>query len=258
MGTWFGNIAVIIALLLVAGSFGALVLLILPGYPVRSRIKRYLKQSGYDVRRIDWREGKLGLIAEFTRDGEFVRMSFRNVFGGHLHAFSTSHGPILLIYFCLNGSINVHDLPSPDLHDGRWPHYLTRVKRSVPSSLLSSFLGFVGAIIISAFTYRLIEWTQEVFDPGAGRFPKLSAAIGAVSMLITIACFMFPFVAPFWLYQYRRVESTISDAPIAICRNCDYDLRGNVSLICPECGVEAEGIRRTTSPRTIPARRTGT
>ena len=42
-----------------------------------------------------------------------------------------------------------------------------------------------------------------------------------------------------WLWRYRRDRRRLSDG-MPHCAKCDYNLTGNVSGICPECGTAVE------------------
>lgn len=47
------------------------------------------------------------------------------------------------------------------------------------------------------------------------------------ALAITVYCF------------YRAVKLRMPERDDLVCRTCGYDLRGNVSGVCPECGGEA-------------------
>ena len=76
------------------------------------------------------------------------------------------------------------------------------------------------------------DWIQ--FSP-----QELHQAWPALSRLIMAGCphwFIFLLTAipqGFWLYRRRKQRPTVP----GICRRCAYDLTGNASGICPECGT---------------------
>ena len=44
----------------------------------------------------------------------------------------------------------------------------------------------------------------------------------------------------YWRHRYRRfLRERLNASGIPICMKCGYDLTGNESGVCPECGVEA-------------------
>ena len=45
----------------------------------------------------------------------------------------------------------------------------------------------------------------------------------------------------YWRHRYRRfLRERLSASGIPICVKCGYDLTGNTSGVCPECGVEVQ------------------
>ena len=66
--------------------------------------------------------------------------------------------------------------------------------------------------------------------------------------LAGILCAVIPpfFLIPLMFARYRRwmrvyLREYLNDHGIPICRNCGYDLRGQVNPRCPECGMEFDG-----------------
>ena len=70
----------------------------------------------------------------------------------------------------------------------------------------------------------------------------------SVSVSCWFLCTLTAFLPAIWLWRYRRHRRVAEDG-MPHCAKCDYNLTGNVSGICPECGtaVPADLVRRPVS-----------
>ena len=75
-------------------------------------------------------------------------------------------------------------------------------------------------------------WPSIAQNPGRGRIVYIPLWLPFVLVAIPTAIL--------WWRDRRRI-------PLGHCQHCGYDLTGNVSGVCPECGTEIE-TNRTTSP----------
>ena len=93
--------------------------------------------------------------------------------------------------------------------------FLLRRKRfiAVSSGMVVSavMLSFSGAVFVQVYILpnRVSSWSAAVY-------------------LIPVACGLLTCLFLRWLLSDRVVAG--------LCRKCDYDLRGNISSRCPECG----------------------
>ena len=238
MPEWTADATILIVVLLAIGAVMYFSLTWLTGFGVRTRIKQFLRERGNELVRIGWIEGRRGYTVSFREGDDVRKVNFRRVFGGHLHVFTESRNPSKLIYFATDGSINVHELPNKNLANGRWPHHHTRIAESASSSLCAGVVVFVLTIFAVAFLIvPAIDWTIQTVlgsSPPTSHFAQL---LRFCTTLLYVACTFAPFATAVWTYRHKRYELHTSDAPIQICRQCGYDLKGNVSGVCSECGT---------------------
>jgi hypothetical protein len=74
------------------------------------------------------------------------------------------------------------------------------------------------------------------WKPRLSTIPQLTAIIGFPLWAPVLAFGAYPLIAlilsPYWRRRYRRERG--------LCLHCGYDLTGNVSNVCPECGTQIE------------------
>ncbi|NOX58575.1 MAG: hypothetical protein GXP29_06925 [Planctomycetes bacterium] len=216
----------------------------IPDIRSRRKIKRFLTGSGFAVARIRrlhgvgmGKCGYDGYAVAYHEKGELKKAEFRTVDGRNFHVFYDLPGPTLLIYYDEDGSSRIHALPKTDLVRGEFLYYFLRIKHDALTSLLAAI---IVAFVVVAITFAV----SDLLKPPTLNMPYLLAnitslwkaflaATGAIAMVgLVIAS---PGLACL-TYRYLRSELIMSDKPI--CQGCEYDLRGNESAVCPECGEE--------------------
>lgn len=73
------------------------------------------------------------------------------------------------------------------------------------------------------------------------------------AVLIALGCVVL--VVGAWFpakFIYREIRWREAEVEDAFCSNCDYNLSGNVSGICPECGEPIAGRRDDTNATSAP------
>ena len=89
----------------------------------------------------------------------------------------------------------------------------------------------VSVVVVMLFGIALLEVVQEA----VGRILPAAvsdAAFGVLVELVTAGLLVTPGVVVAVLLARRRAPRP------GHCRRCGYDLRGNVSGVCPECGAK--------------------
>ena len=95
-------------------------------------------------------------------------------------------------------------------------------------------LGYIlGVLIVSGLLTGLI------FDS-----PQRVCGVPARQISIVLAIVMPMALIPIALIHYRRwmrvfLRHYLNEHGIPVCRNCGYDLRGQVDPRCPECGADS-------------------
>jgi hypothetical protein len=114
-----------------------------------------------------------------------------------------------------------------------------RVQRCAGKALLrqrSTWIAFIAYCVVSS----VLDLTLReliIADTYGGRWPVVDVGTAIISRLVI------PFsLAPLlflWLRRWMRVylREYLNDHGMPICRNCGYDLRGDVSGTCSECGT---------------------
>ena len=98
------------------------------------------------------------------------------------------------------------------------------------------------------------------FEYGRTSDPAFPGLRPTISESLIFPCWL-PFaltalLPALWLWRYRRDRRLRSDG-MPHCAKCDYNLTGNVSGVCPECGTPIPGdlIRTDDAPRAKRRRR---
>lgn len=233
-----GDIAIIVASMAVIPFAIGLPLLLVPWSRDRSSIGRYLKARLLDDARISFFKRSWGYMVQSCDDANPWCMIFRPIPGGHFYVFENDPEPAELVFCCPDGAMNVHRLPSPALLHGTQLHFHTKLKCSLGMSLTRAALIWLLSIVLGLITFGLYITITLTFVayPEPSHLYSLIAPI--VFLEVVIICFL---LAPLWFaviaYRRNRYERIVSDRPI--CSECGYDLTGNESGVCPECGTEA-------------------
>jgi hypothetical protein len=81
-------------------------------------------------------------------------------------------------------------------------------------------------------------WTRDFAGCRLQRRLWLTANINMVGVAVILphayACAGFAILPALFTRRWRRARR---GARLGLCRHCSYDLRGNVSGVCPECGI---------------------
>lgn len=101
------------------------------------------------------------------------------------------------------------------------------MKERPPSVVKHMIGGFVFAIPVAVLAGIFAALDEPKFGPAfLGHFLAVSALGGMIGL-----------VGGYLLGEFRqgRYESTVG---VGRCEQCAYDLTGNISGVCPECGKE--------------------
>lgn len=123
---------------------------------------------------------------------------------------------------------------------GSWPPALASVCLSslwsAPSFVLAVLLGLIIGCLSSRPVVCGIVLSFGVVVPGIWM-----SAYSLDELLITRGGVIVLLMLPLWLMSRRR--EGMLDAHAARCAECGYELYGNVSGTCPECGTNVPGKR---------------
>ena len=134
----------------------------------------------------------------------WVGESWTSVAQNSVSSVGSAGGFVHLGYFVMVPRPNVHYTFSPPPQPG---YHAKRYSPSVKTPTQWQFLGFGGTHVQST------DMTLTYL-----RFPDWAiVAIAAIGPLV-------------WIIPRRKI-------PPGRCRSCHYDLTGNVSGVCPECGT---------------------
>jgi hypothetical protein len=119
---------------------------------------------------------------------------------------------------------------------------------SVESGCLILFPAYIAAIWIPAFVYRRTALGFAIAALGPASVMLLawlvSATMPSAGLMST----------PWWLSIYGMISAAIGAGAVLLacaprralpheCLSCQYDLRGNVTGVCPECGAVTDEAR---------------
>ena len=107
-------------------------------------------------------------------------------------------------------------------------HYL--IKRYILAVLVAFLASWVGLLMVASVLYE----QHEVFAGLSLIYSGMFSLMFALPVVLIVGI-------PFFLRRHRRRKLRF---PSGHCQTCGYDLTGNVSGICPECGkaiVEEDG-----------------
>jgi hypothetical protein len=95
-------------------------------------------------------------------------------------------------------------------------------------------VGVSWAVLVATVVLPVLA----VLPLATGRLPFFSQTLVLLSYLCVVAApaALATFVVVFAYWLRRRWRET----GLPICRGCGYDLTGNVSGVCPECGAPGE------------------
>jgi len=93
-------------------------------------------------------------------------------------------------------------------------------------------VGLFLAIWICACVDAFLVWVG-ISLPGVGLLA------GPFVMAVALLAAGSPWLAEAWI-KYRRNAERRRRLRLGLCITCEYDLTGNVSGVCPECGTKIE------------------
>lgn len=92
-----------------------------------------------------------------------------------------------------------------------------------------------GWVVLVVYVVLIVAGCVAISLVYAGRIAplifSLGIFVGVVSLLFFMVC-----VCKGPRLRWRNNESDTGDYPPGCCQRCGYDLTGNLSGICPECG----------------------
>lgn len=96
----------------------------------------------------------------------------------------------------------------------------------------------IYAVPVTLITSALIHYTKTLIRTGQWSMASLK--------VLTILCFVPQLLLiPLMCMQYRSgmrkfLREYLNEHGKPICMNCGYDLRGNMSILCSECGTKCD------------------
>ncbi len=205
---------------------------------LRSRFKRAFRKLGYEVKRIGWRFQYDGIPIVLESSDAVLRGYVRPFYGKHMHLFD-SKGEMSHFVFCdANGDVNLHKLPSPILWSGKFPYLFSRDKYAPNVCTIGALLAFAVTLLLAwwPFDWVLVPWLRklQIHTMGSSTLEKGREILIIATGMLCFLCI--PFAVARRIYRHMKRELITSEYPI--CQKCGYDLRGNESGACPECGAK--------------------
>ncbi|HNO80351.1 MAG TPA: hypothetical protein PKN33_20065 [Phycisphaerae bacterium] len=209
---------------------------------IRDRIgaKRILKGLGYTNLRVGLGIRGDGIPVAYMDSGT-AKQAFVYAKSG-FYFLATPDGDKLthLITRRPDGSIESHELPDKNLIGGKVLHYCCKKNNSIGVSLFWAILALIATPVILKWPLEnfVFVWINNLAG-SVGRSPIMLKAVQVLYFAVALLFFvLIPMLLSVYVYRRLRYEKIFSWYPI--CKNCAYDLRGNVSANCPECGEVIE------------------
>lgn|GEM_PF-1870560 len=95
--------------------------------------------------------------------------------------------------------------------------------------------GLIGILALMVPAY--VDYWAAFYRPG-----RVSSTAGLIFVFVPIYCVGTLFVGIFIGKLISRLR-WFQNAQDGFCQKCDYDLTGNTSGVCPECGEAVDGVR---------------
>ncbi|MCK6482701.1 MAG: hypothetical protein HUU22_02770 [Phycisphaerae bacterium] len=123
-----------------------------------------------------------------------------------------------------------------------------RTEREQPGPVLRAVLTVLFAIVL-LFPAPVVAawWVWFFFNEGSYRQPFLTFFQAAAPVKVAFVALALGFMYAGLLLFHDRLRWKRTQFVHGFCSTCGYDLRGNVSGICPECGTPADVWRRVFS-----------
>jgi len=107
----------------------------------------------------------------------------------------------------------------------------------------STWIAFIGyAVALGVLSVVVSAGLSTMADTRVGASSVIGAKLAAKLCALIPALFLFPIMwvrDRRWMRVYLR--QYLNDHGIPICQNCGYDLRGQGTPRCPECGTPSNG-----------------
>lgn len=239
----------------------------------RRNLGHYLQEAGYNVLRIRWGHESKHCRVTIRENGKKKKIYLMCKHGNHFYVYDGKSDPSYLAFLNADGSTKTYGLPNKSLRSGYCLYICRQVKNS---KFFSAACGVLAGGALGLFNFNTFDllfnylmfappmWIvhisgwQRAIDPSGFTDPIMLGILTGASFVIYLIP---PMLAATSIYSRLRGPLVISDRPI--CLKCAYNLRGNRSRKCPECGqeidtppkdsVEAYGRRLRLMGRLVPA-----
>lgn len=133
------------------------------------------------------------------------------------------------------------------------PNYLWWVVRGLPEAVFATMFGaIIGRIawrqwrhFAVIFAVGFLVLPTLILAPTCGERPR--ARDWALWLLIPVVPFPFILLGA-WCTSRPRRRRFLDRERNGFCTRCGYDLTGNVSGVCPECGTKRPNVQTSKSP----------
>jgi len=203
----------------------------------RKRIRRFLHEAGFtplSFKRIQGHENHDDYIVRYLADGVETEAAFRTLDGHHFYIVTRDAEASHLVFFKKDGSTHLYQIPDANLDAGQYLYYRRYKKNNIAVCLANAALALVGSAAVTMLVVYASMTLLRALSPSIGSSPTLDAIMLVIIAALVLLVILIPMFCAVAAYRLTRFESIISDTPI--CLNCGYDLRGNESNTCPECG----------------------
>ena len=100
--------------------------------------------------------------------------------------------------------------------------------------------AFLGFAYVERYSTEFVSEFADPPQPGVPIFSETILTTSALTVPLWFLCTLTAILPAIWLWRYRRDRRARRDG-MPHCVYCDYNLTGNVSGICPECGTPVPG-----------------
>lgn len=127
-------------------------------------------------------------------------------------------------------------------------HHTVHRQREWPGPVLRAVLTVLFAVLL-LFPAPFVAawWVWFFFNEGSHRQPFVTFFQAAAPVKVAFVALALGFMYAGVLLFHDRLRWKRTQFVPGFCTTCGYDLRGNVSGICPECGTRMDALRRVIS-----------
>lgn len=106
--------------------------------------------------------------------------------------------------------------------------------------------GWLFFVVASVVVIPLTQGVVFLATMAASQIPRTQTSVAAivfVAVLLLLLCVALPLLLVKALVRFMRpcIRAELRELGINLCTKCGYNLTGNVSGRCPECGTAIEG-----------------